>query len=107
MRYLYKPRLHSIESILLTRAIGGDVSRKQIDDVHEEALQAIGTALNGDRGMSDADVPFLCAALHFWHDELLKRVSLNGPADLEAASSAYTLMKRHFSSDTVPAGGDK
>ena len=106
MSYFYKPRLHSIESILLTRAMGGDVSRKQIDAVHEEALQLIGNALNGDKGMSDVDVPFLCAALHYWHDELLKKVSLNGPADLEAAASAYTLMKRHFQSETAPVGGD-
>lgn len=107
MSYSHKPRLHSIENILLTHAMGGDVSRKQNDAVYEEALQLIGHALNGDEGFSDVDAPFLCAALHYWYDELLKKVSLNGTEDLLAAASAYTLMKRLFPSETARVGGDK
>ncbi len=40
-----KPRLHSVENIMLTRAMGGDVSCKQIDAVHEEALEVVRPAL--------------------------------------------------------------
>ena len=38
MSYSHKPRLHSIENILLTHAMGGDVSRKQNDAVYELSL---------------------------------------------------------------------
>lgn len=95
-----KPRLHSVENIMLTRAMGGDVSCKQIDAVHEEAL-------DGEHGVSDLDIPFLCAALRFWRDELTEKMRRDHPADLEAEASAYILMKRHYQIEAARVGGDK
>lgn len=102
-----KPRLHSVENIMLTRAMGGDVSCKQIDAVHEEALEVVRAALDGENGVSDLDIPFLCAALRFWRDELTEKMRRDHPADLEAEASAYILMKRHYQIDAAPVGGGK
>lgn len=102
-----KPRLHSVENIMLTRAMGGDVSCKQIDAVHDEALEVVRAALDGEHGVSDLDIPFLCAALHFWRDELTEKMRRDHPADLEAEASAYILMKRHYQIEAAPVGGGK
>lgn len=102
-----KPRLHSVENIMLTRAMGGDVSCKQIDAVHDEALEVILTALNGEAGMSGPDIPFLCAALHFWRDELIERMRREHPGDLEAEKAAYIMMKRHYKGEAKKVGGDE
>lgn len=103
----YKPRLHSVENIMLTRAMGGDVSCKQIDAVHEEALEVVRAALDGEHGASDLDIPFLCAALRFWHDELTEKMRREDPDDLEAEKAAYILMKRHYRGEGVIVGGDE
>lgn len=43
----HKPRLHSVDNIIQTQVLGGEVSDKQMDAVYEEALEAVLTALNG------------------------------------------------------------
>lgn len=103
----YKPRLHSVDNIIQTQILGGEVSPKQIDAVHEEALDVVLTALNGEAGLSVPDIPFLCAALHFWRDELIERMRREDPDDLEAEKAAYILMKRHYQGEGVKVGGDE
>lgn len=65
MNVWYKPRLQSVDNIIKTQVLGGEVSPKQIDAVQEEALDVVLAALNGEAGMSGPDIPFLCAALHW------------------------------------------
>lgn len=62
MNVWYKPRLQSVDNIIKTQVLGGEVSSKQIDAVHDEALEVILTALNGEAGISGPDIPF-CARL--------------------------------------------
>lgn len=100
MNVWYKPRLQSVDNIIKTQVLGGEVSPKQIDAVHEEAL-------NGEAGLSNLDTPFLCAALHFWRDELIERMRREHPDDLEAEKAAYILMKRHYQGECVKVGGDE
>lgn len=107
MNVWYKPRLQSVDNIIKTQVLGGEVSDKQMDAVYEEALEAVLTALNGEAGLSDLDAPFLCAALHFWHDELIDRMRREHPDDLEAEKAAYILMKRHYQGEGVKVGGDE
>ena len=57
-----KPRLQSVDNIIKTQVLGGEVSPKQIDAVQEEALDVVLTALNGEAGLSGPDIPF-CARL--------------------------------------------
>lgn len=102
-----KPRLHSVDNIMQTQFLGGEVSPKQIEAVQEEALDVVLTALNGEAGLSGPDIPFLCAALHFWRDELIERMRREHPDDLEAEKAAYILMKRHYQGEGVKAGGDE
>lgn len=59
MNVWYKPRLQSVDNIIKTQVLGGEVSPKQIDAVHEEALDVVLTALNGEAGLSGPDIPFL------------------------------------------------
>lgn len=96
----HKHRLHSVDNLMQTRILGGEVSDKQMDAVYEEAL-------NGEAGLSDLDAPFLCAALHFWRDELIERMRREHPDDLEAEKAAYILMKRHYQGECVKVGGDE
>lgn len=96
MNVWYKPRLQSVDNIIKTQVLGGEVSPKQIDAVQEEALDVVLAALNGEAGMSGPDIPFLCAALHFWRDELIERMRREHPDDLEAEKAAYIMMKRHW-----------
>lgn len=103
----HKHRLHSVDNLMQTRILGGEVSDKQMDAVYEEALEAVLTALNGEAGRSDLDAPFLCAALHFWRDELIERMRREHPDDLEAEKAAYILMKRHYQGECVKVGGDE
>lgn len=103
----YKPRLHSVDNIMQTQILGGEVSSKQIDAVHDETLEVILTALNGEAGMSGPDIPFLCAALHFWRDELIERMRREHPDDLEAEKAAYIMMKRHYKGEAKKVGGDE
>lgn len=103
----YKPRLHSLDNIVQTQILGGKVSKKQMYAVQEEALDVVLTALNGEAGMSVPDIPFLCAALHFWRDELIERMRREDPNGLEAEKAAYILMKQHYQGEGVKAGGDK
>nr|DAM53258.1 MAG TPA: hypothetical protein [Caudoviricetes sp.] len=103
----YKPRLHSVDNIIQTQILGGKVSPKQIDAVHEEALEVVLTALNGEAGLSGPISLFLCAALHFWRDELIERMRREDPDDLEAENAAYILMKRHYQGAGVKVGGDE
>lgn len=103
----HKHRLHSVDNLMQTRILGGEVSDKQMDDVYEEALEAVLTALNGEAGLSDLDAPFLCAALHFWRDELIERMRREHPDDLEAEKASYILMKRHYQGEYVKVGGDE
>lgn len=100
MNVWYKPRLQSVDNIIKTQVLGGEVSPKQIDAVHDEAL-------NGEAGMSGPDIPFLCAALHFWRDELIEMMRREHPDDLEAEKAAYILMKRHYQGEGVKVGGDE
>lgn len=93
MNVWYKPRLQSVDNIIKTQVLGGEVSPKQIDAVQEEALDVVLAALNGEAGMSGPDIPFLCAALHFWRDELIERMRREHPDDLEAEKAAYIMMK--------------
>lgn len=103
----HKPRLHSVDNIIQTQVLGGEVSDKQMDAVYEEALEAVLTALNGEAGMSGPDIPFLCAALHFWRDELIERMRREHPDDLEAEKAAYIMMKRHYKGEAKKVGGDE
>lgn len=103
----YKHRLHSVDNIIQTQILDGEVSKKQMDAVHEEALDVVLTALNGEVGMSSLDIPFLCAALHFWRDELIERMRREDPDDLEAEKAAYIMMKRHYQGEDVKVGGDE
>lgn len=107
MNVWYKPRLQSVDNIIKTQVLGGEVSPKQIDAVHDEALEVILTALNGEAGMSGPDIPFLCAALHFWRDELIERMRREDPNSLEVEKVAYILMKRHYRGEGVIVGGDE
>lgn len=107
MNARYKPRLHSVYNIIQTQISGGNVSSKQINAVHEEALDVVLKALNGEAGMSGQDIPFLCAALHFWCDELIERMRRGDPDDLEAEKAAYILMKRHYQGEAKKVGGDE
>lgn len=107
MNVWYKPRLQSVDNIIKTQVLGGEVSPKQIDAVHEEALDVVLAALNSEAGLSNLDTPFLCAALHFWRDELIERMRRERPDDLEAEKAAYILMKRHYQGECVKVGGDE
>lgn len=95
----HKPRLHSVDNIIQTQVLGGEVSDKQMD--------AVLAALNGEAGLSDLDAPFLCAALHFWRDVLIERMRREHPDDLVAEKAAYILMKRHYQGEGVKVGGDE
>ena len=99
MNVWYKPRLQSVDNIIKTQVLGGEVSPKQIDSVL--------AALNGEAGMSGPDIPFLCAALHFWRDELIERMRREHPDDLEAEKAAYIMMKRHYKGEAKKVGGDE
>lgn len=103
----HKPRLHSVDNIIQTQVLGGEVSDKQMDAVYEEALEAVLAALNGEAGLSGPDIPFLCAALHFWRDELIERMRREHPDDLEAEKAAYIMMKRHYKGEAKKVGGDE
>lgn len=107
MNVWYKPRLQSVDDIIKTQVLGGEVSSKQIDAVHNEALEVILTALNGEAGMSGPDIPFLCAALHFWRDDLIERMRREHPDGLEAEKAAYIMMKRHYNGEAKKVGGDE
>ena len=97
MNVWYKPRLQSVDNIIKTQVLGGEVSPKQIDAVQEEALDVVLAALNGEAGNVWPGYPFfLCAALHFWRDELIERMRREHPDDLEAEKAAYIMMKRHY-----------
>ncbi|WP_425367082.1 hypothetical protein [Gemmiger formicilis] len=103
----YKPRLHSLDNIIQTQILGGEVSKKEMYAVHEEALDVVLTALNGEAGPSVPDIPFLCAALHFWRDELIERMRREDPDSLEVEKVTYILMKRHYKGKDVKVGGDE
>lgn len=45
MNVWYKSRLQSVDNIIKTQVLGGEVSPKQIDAVHEEALDVVLAAL--------------------------------------------------------------
>lgn len=107
MNVWYKPRLQSVDNIIKTQVLGREVSPKQIDAVHEEALDVVLTALNGEAGMSGPDIPFLCAALRFWRDELIEWMRREDPDYLEAEKAAYIMMKRHCQGEDVKVGGDE
>ncbi len=107
MNVWYKPRLQSVDNIIKTQVLCGEVSTKQIYAVHEEALDVVLAALNGDAGLSGPDIPFLCAALHFWRDELIEMMRREHPDDLVAEKAAYILMKRHYQGEGVKVGGDE
>ena len=104
MNVWYKPRLQSVDNIIKTQVLGGEVSPKQIDAVQEEALDVVLAALNGEAGMSGPDIPFFCAALHFWRDELIERMRRE---HLEAEKAAYIMMKRHYKGEAKKVGGDE
>lgn len=104
MNVWYKPRLQSVDNIIKTQVLGGEVSPKQIDAVQEEALDVVLAALNGEAGMSGPDIPFLCATLHFWRDELIERMRRE---HLEAEKAAYIMMKRHYKGEAKKVGGDE
>lgn len=48
MNVWYKPRLQSVDNIIKTQVLGGEVSPKQIDAVQEEALDVVLAAPNGE-----------------------------------------------------------
>ncbi len=89
MNVWYKPRLQSVDNIIKTQVLGGEVSPKQIDAVQEEALDVV------------------LAALHFWRDELIERMRREHPDDLEAEKAAYIMMKRHYKGEAKKVGGDE
>lgn len=62
MNVWYKPRLQSVDNIIKTQVLGGEVSPKQIDAVQEEALDVVLAALNGEAGML-ARISLFCARL--------------------------------------------
>lgn len=103
----YKPRLRSVDNIIHTQILGGEVSPKQINAAREEALDVVLTALNGEAGMSVPDIPFFCAALHFWRDELIEWMRREYPDGLEAEKVTYILMKQHYQGKGVKVGGDE
>lgn len=103
----HKPRLHSVDNIMQTQILGGEVSKKQMDAVYEEALEVVLTALNGEAGLSGLDAPFLCAALHFWRDELIERMRREHPDALEIEKTSYILMKRHYQGEGLKVRGDE
>lgn len=107
MNVWHKPRLQSVDNIIKTQVLGGEVSSKQIDAVHDEALEVVLTALNGEAGLSGPDIPFLCAALHFWRDELIEMMRREHPDGLEAEKAAYILMKWHYQGEGLKVGGDE
>ena len=107
MNVWYKPRLQSVDNIIKTQVLGGEVSPKQIDAVQEEALDVVLAALNGEAGMSGPDIPFLCAVLHVWRDELIERMRREHPDNLEAEKAAYIKMKRHYKGEAKKVGGDE
>ena len=107
MNVWYKPRLQSVDNIIKTQVLGGEVSPKQIYAVHEEALDVVLAALNGEAGLSGPDIPFLCAALHFWRDELIDMMRREHPDDLVAEKAAYILMKRPYQGEGVKVGGEE
>lgn len=107
MNVWHKPRLQSIDNIIKTQVLGGEVGKKQMYAVYEEALDVVLTALNGEAGPSVPDIPFLCAALHFWRDELIERMRREDPNSLEVEKVAYILMKRHYRGEGVIVGGDE
>ena len=107
MNVWYRPRLQSVDNIIKTQVLGGEVSPKQIDAVHDGSLEVILTALNGEAGMSGSDIPFLCAALHFWRDKLIEMMRREHPDDLEAEKAAYILMKRHYHVEDLKVRGDE
>ena len=107
MNVWHKPRLHSVDNIIKTQVLGEKVSCKQIDAVHDEALEVILTALNGEAGLSGEDIPFLSAALHFWRDELIERMRREHPDSLEIEKTSYILMKRHYQVEGLKVGGDE
>ena len=82
MNVWYKPRLQSVDNIIKTQVLGGEV-------------------------LSGPDIPFLCAALHFWRDELIERMRREHPDDLEAEKAAYIMMKRHYKGENKKVGGDE
>ena len=47
MNVWYKPRLQSVDNIIKTQVLGGEVSPKQIDAVQEEALRRGGKVWPG------------------------------------------------------------
>ena len=63
MNVWYKPRLQSVDNIIKTQVLGGEVSPKQIDAVHEEALDVVLAALNSEAGNSLTWIPPFCARL--------------------------------------------
>lgn len=107
MNVWYKPRLQSVDNIIKTQVLGGEVSPKQIDAVQKEALDVVLAALNGEAGMSGPDIPFLCAALHFWRDELIEKMRREHPDDLEVEKAAYIMMKRYYKGEAKKVGGDE
>lgn len=92
MNVWYKSRLQSVDNIIKTQVLGEEVSPKQIDAVHDEALDVVLAALNGEEGLSGMDIPFLCAALHFWRDELIETMRREHPDDLEVEKAACARM---------------
>ena len=82
MNVWYKPRLQSVDNIIKTQVLGGEVSPKQIDAVHEEALDVVLAAL-------------------------IDRMRREHPDDLEAEKAAYIMMKRHYQGEGVKVGGDE
>lgn len=105
--YGISPGCKASITLLRRKFWGGEVSPKQIDAVHEEALDVVLAALNGEAGLSGPDIPFLCAALHFWRDEPIDRMRREHPDDLEAEKAAYIMMKRHYQGEVVKVGGDE
>lgn len=103
----YRPRLCSVDNIMQTHILAGKVSPKQIGAANEEALKVVLAALNGEAGMSDSDIPFLCAALHFCRDELIEMMRRGHPDGLEVEKAAYTLMKLHYQGKDIIVGGDE
>lgn len=86
----HKPRLHSVDNIIQTQVLGGEVSDKQMDAVYEEALEAVLTALNGEAGLSDLDAPFL--EVEQPASDFLLRLDKDGrPALYEADGGAWKL----------------
>lgn len=92
MNVWYKPRLQSVDNIIKTQVLGGEVSPKQIDAVHEEALDVVLAALNGEAGLSGPDILF-CARL------CIRRRSLLLPYEMRA--KAWQRTNRNRRRETV------